>query len=237
MGLFSAVAVVVGKCVGVGIFITPSIVYMDAGSVGVDLLVWMAAGAASLIHGLCVAELGTMLPSAGGPYEFVSVAAQTMGRAGDVLSFLYAWSFLLFDPTIVAILGLTFTTYALSFAYGTCTPPHAVTALVTVVVIELAAAVNTFSLKTSMKIQNVFFVIKISILLAIIVTGIVWCSREPALLNKFTFDGPTTPVKVVESFAMAMFTGSGRLLTLVVNFASAAATSPYGLSTREWLPE
>nr|XP_050052466.2 Y+L amino acid transporter 2-like [Dermacentor andersoni] len=132
-----------------------------------------------------------------------------MGRAGDVLSFLYAWSFLLLDPTIVAILGLTFTTYALIFAYGTCTPPHAVTALVTVVVIEFAAAVNTFSLKTSMKIQNAFFVIKISILLAIIVTGIVWCFREPALLNKFTFDGPTTPAKVVESFAVAMFTGSG----------------------------
>ncbi|XP_075726633.1 putative L-type amino acid transporter 1-like protein MLAS [Rhipicephalus microplus] len=70
MGLFSAIAVVVGNCVGAGIFITPNIVYRGAGSVGADILVWVAAGFGSLVHGLCIAELGTMLPSAGGPYEY-----------------------------------------------------------------------------------------------------------------------------------------------------------------------
>ncbi|XP_075530588.1 b(0,+)-type amino acid transporter 1-like isoform X2 [Dermacentor variabilis] len=50
MGLFSAVAVVVGTCIGSGIFITPGIVYEDSGSVGVDLLIWVTAGVASLIQ-------------------------------------------------------------------------------------------------------------------------------------------------------------------------------------------
>ncbi|KAL1437516.1 hypothetical protein MTO96_048897 [Rhipicephalus appendiculatus] len=108
-----------------------------------------------------------MLPSAGGPYEFVSVAAQSMGRVGDVVSFLFAWSFMLLDSSAVAIHALTFTSYALSVVYNACTPPYVVTALVTVGV------------------------------------------TEPALLNKFTFDGSTTPVKVVESFAVAMFSCSG----------------------------
>ncbi|KAL3227262.1 hypothetical protein MRX96_024227 [Rhipicephalus microplus] len=194
---------------GAGIFITPSIVYMHAGSVGVDLLVWTAAGVASLIQGLCMAELGTMLPFAGGPYEFVSVAAESMGRAGDILSFLFIWVFVLLDPAAVAIHALTFTSYALSGVYGTCRPPYAVTALVTVGVIELAAVVNTLSLKASMKLQNMLFIIKIAILLAIIFTGIAWFFREPALLHKFTFDGPTTPVKIVESFAVALLTSAG----------------------------
>nr|XP_037273514.1 Y+L amino acid transporter 2-like [Rhipicephalus microplus] len=182
---------------------------MHAGSVGVDLLVWTAAGVASLIQGLCMAELGTMLPFAGGPYEFVSVAAESMGRAGDILSFLFIWVFVLLDPAAVAIHALTFTSYALSGVYGTCRPPYAVTALVTVGVIELAAVVNTLSLKASMKLQNMLFIIKIAILLAIIFTGIAWCFREPALLHKFTFDGPTTPVKIVESFAVALLTSAG----------------------------
>ncbi|XP_070383382.1 b(0,+)-type amino acid transporter 1-like isoform X2 [Dermacentor albipictus] len=209
MGLFSATAVVVGNCVGAGIFITPSIVFMDAGSVGADLLVWIAAGIASFIHGLCIAELGTMLPSAGGPYEFVSVGAKSLGKLGDVLPFLFAWSFVLLDPAAVAIHGLAFTSYALSLVYGSCTPPHAVTALLTVVVIELSAAVNSFSLKTSMKVQNVLFVVKIAILLAIIVTGAICSLREPALLTKFSFNGHTTPGKLVEAFAVASFTGAG----------------------------
>ncbi|KAL1437514.1 hypothetical protein MTO96_048895 [Rhipicephalus appendiculatus] len=85
-----------------------------------------------------------------------------MGKAGDVLSFLFAWIFVLLDPAAVAIHGLTFTSYALSCVYGTCKPPHVVTALVTVGVIELAAAVNTFSLKASMKLQNILFVIKMA---------------------------------------------------------------------------
>ncbi|XP_037581569.2 large neutral amino acids transporter small subunit 2-like [Dermacentor silvarum] len=135
MGLFSAVAVVVGSCIGAGIFITPGIVYEDSGSVGVDLLVWVTAGLASLIHGLCYAELGTMLPSAGGPHEYLRVGMESLGRTGDFLSFLCAWSFLVVDPIAVTIQGLTFTAYALSLPYGTCSPPHAVTILVTVIVV------------------------------------------------------------------------------------------------------
>ncbi|KAH8032340.1 hypothetical protein HPB51_024117 [Rhipicephalus microplus] len=123
-----------------------------------------------------------MLPFAGGPYEFVSVAAESMGRAGDILSFLFIWVFVLLDPAAVAIHALTFTSYALSGVYGTCRPPYAVTALVTVGVIELAAVVNTLSLKASMKLQNMLFIIKIAILLAIIFTGIAWCFRGNSMV-------------------------------------------------------
>ncbi|XP_075529938.1 asc-type amino acid transporter 1-like [Dermacentor variabilis] len=135
MGLFSAVAVVVGSSIGAGIFITPGIVYEDSGSVGVDLIVWVAAGVASLIHCLCFAELGTMLPSAGGVHEYIRAGMDSTGRIGDVLSFLAAWCFFLVDPIAVTIQGLTFTAYALSLPYGNCTPPHAVTVLVTIVIV------------------------------------------------------------------------------------------------------
>ncbi|XP_054921046.1 b(0,+)-type amino acid transporter 1-like [Dermacentor andersoni] len=171
-----------------GIFITPGIVYEDSGSVGVDLIVWVAAGVASLIHCLCFAELGTMLPSAGGVHEYLRAGMDSTGRIGDFLSFLAAWCFFLVDPIAVSIQGLTFTAYALSLPYGNCTPPHAVTVLVTIVIVELAAVVNTFSLKTSMKIQNLLFLVKLGVLLAIIATGTVWCLKGVTESNKETGD-------------------------------------------------
>ncbi|XP_077530942.1 Y+L amino acid transporter 2-like [Haemaphysalis longicornis] len=209
MGLFSAVAVVVGNCIGAGIFITPSTVFLDAGSVGVDLLIWIAAGVASIIHGLCVAELGAMLPAAGGPLEYVSVGVKSMGRAADVITFLFVWVFVVADGMAATLHAVTFTSYGLSAIYGTCKPPSVVTALVTVGVIELSALVNTISLKTSMKIQNILFIVKIGVLLAIIGTGIAWCIRDPILLRNFSFNGHTTPTKVVEAFGVALLTGAG----------------------------
>ncbi|XP_075529943.1 Y+L amino acid transporter 2-like [Dermacentor variabilis] len=202
MGLFSAVAVIVGNSIGSIIFIVPSIVYQDAGSGGADLLVWMTGGLASLAHALCIAELGTLLPSAGGPYEYVNAAAKSMGRAGELLVFFYLWSFLLMDPVAVTLNGLTFTRYAFSLVYGTCPPPHAATALVTVCVIELAAVVNVFSLKASMKTQNIFFALKLAVLLGIIITGTVWLS----------LNGHTTPGNLVAAFAIALFPGAGSRL-------------------------
>ncbi|KAH6924943.1 hypothetical protein HPB50_026664 [Hyalomma asiaticum] len=213
---------------GAGIFITPSIVYEDSGSVGVDLLVWLAAGVASFIRfvralpsqvflrtsffgqrAFVTPELGTMLPSAGGAHEYLRVGMKSMGRTGDVISFLYVWCFLLVDPTAVTVQGLTFTAYALSLPYGSCPPPHAVTVLVTVVTVELAAVVNTFSLKTSMKIQNAFFMLKLGVLLAIIGTGVVWCMRAPHVLRNFTFGTSTPPGNILQAFVVAMYTGSG----------------------------
>ncbi|KAL1437517.1 hypothetical protein MTO96_048898 [Rhipicephalus appendiculatus] len=209
MGLFSAVAVVVGNCVGAGIFITPNIVYQDAGSVGADLLIWVAAGFGSLIHGLCIAELGTVLPSAGGPYEYLKVAVESLGRTGDVLCFLYSWCFLLADPMGATLHALTFTSYFLELVYGSCAPPGYTTALVTILVLEMSAAVNIFSLRASMKLQNYLFIVKLGVLLAIIATGFVWAFQVPLVFDKFSFNGRTTPKGAVEAFAVAMFTGAG----------------------------
>ncbi|XP_049511612.1 b(0,+)-type amino acid transporter 1-like [Dermacentor silvarum] len=209
MGLFSAVAVVVGNCVGAGIFITSSIVYQEAGSVGVDLLIWVAAGVASLIHGLCIAEMGTMLPSAGGAYEYLKVAVESLGKTGDAICFVYSWCFILVDPIGAALHALTFTSYFLGLVYGSCPPPQSVTALVSIAAIELSAVVNIFSLRTSMKLQNYIFIVKLCVLIAIIGTGIVWAFQAPLLLGKFSFSGQTTPRGVVEAFSVAMFNGAG----------------------------
>ncbi|KAL1475848.1 hypothetical protein MTO96_036973 [Rhipicephalus appendiculatus] len=132
-----------------------------------------------------------------------------MGKVGGLLTFFTLWTFLLMDSAGAAMSGFTFTRYALSLVYGTCPPPYGATALMTLVVIELAAVVNVFSLEASMKTQNMFFMLKLAILFGIIITGIVWCIRAPVLLNRLSMNGHTTPGNLVAAFAIALFPGAG----------------------------
>ncbi|XP_050024759.2 b(0,+)-type amino acid transporter 1-like [Dermacentor andersoni] len=60
-----------------------------------------------------------------------------------------------------------------------------------------------------MKLQNYMFIVKLGVLIAIVLTGIVWAFQVPLLLEKFSFSGRTTPRGVVEAFAVAMFNGAG----------------------------
>lgn len=81
------------------------------------------------------------------------------------------------DPMGATLHALTFTSYFLELVYGTCVPPPSATALVTILVIELSAAVNIFSLRASMKLQDYLFIVRLGVLLAIIATGFIWAFR------------------------------------------------------------
>ena len=67
ISLFGGVSILVGIMVGSGIFYLGSYVFMFAGnSQGLALLAWVVGGIVTLISGLCYAELGAMMPRAGG---------------------------------------------------------------------------------------------------------------------------------------------------------------------------
>jgi APA family basic amino acid/polyamine antiporter len=66
-----ATAVVIGAIIGVGIFFTPSRVAEVAGSTQLGLLTWAIGGLIALLGALTFAELGAMVPRAGGQYELL----------------------------------------------------------------------------------------------------------------------------------------------------------------------
>ncbi|MBW3541489.1 MAG: amino acid permease [Planctomycetes bacterium] len=103
MGPGMAVAMVVGNVIGSGIFYKPGKIAADSGDFGLIITAWIVGGIVCLFGGLCFAELGAMLPRAGGLYVSVREA---WGRPA---AFLYGWTeFLLGKPASNAALSVAF---------------------------------------------------------------------------------------------------------------------------------
>lgn len=74
LGRWSAMAIVSGSMLGIGIFIAPPEVAQHVHSPVYFLLMWIVGGLAALCGALCVAELGAMMPRAGGEYPYLRLA-------------------------------------------------------------------------------------------------------------------------------------------------------------------
>jgi APA family basic amino acid/polyamine antiporter len=83
--LFDAVMIVVSGTIGASIFIVPADVMKAVPNPVIALLLWIAAGAITLMAGLACAELAAMYPEAGGQYVFIREAY------GRFAAFLYGW--------------------------------------------------------------------------------------------------------------------------------------------------
>jgi APA family basic amino acid/polyamine antiporter len=70
LGLAFGLAVIVGSTIGVGILRTPGIVADHLQSSNAILIAWTVGGLYTLLGAACLAELGTMLPQAGGYYVY-----------------------------------------------------------------------------------------------------------------------------------------------------------------------
>src|SRR5947209_17387851 len=70
LGLGFGLAGIVGSTIGVGILRTPGLVADQLHSGFAILVVWIVGGVYTLLGAVCMAELGTMMPQAGGYYVY-----------------------------------------------------------------------------------------------------------------------------------------------------------------------
>jgi APA family basic amino acid/polyamine antiporter len=85
LGLWAAVAVVVGDTIGSGIFLVSSDMARIVGSTALVFTAWIFGGLIVLCGAFCYAELGALFPKAGGPYAYL-----TRGL-GPLWGFLFGW--------------------------------------------------------------------------------------------------------------------------------------------------
>lgn len=99
LGTADLTFLVIGNVIGSGIFLVPSTILKQSGSVRVALAVWFVGGALSLFGALSYAELGAMDGSSGGLYAY------TRDAFGRFAAFLYGWTmfFVVCAGTIAAL--------------------------------------------------------------------------------------------------------------------------------------
>src|SRR6185437_7484542 len=85
LSLLDSISLVVGTVVGTGVLLKAAVMTQQLGSPWAVLAAWLAAGVLTLFGALAYAELGAMMPEAGGEYVFLRAAY------GDAVAFLYGW--------------------------------------------------------------------------------------------------------------------------------------------------
>ncbi|HUR59754.1 MAG TPA: amino acid permease [Opitutaceae bacterium] len=101
-----ATALVIGNVIGTGVFLKTAVMAQETGSPLLVLAAWVAAGLLSLAGALTYAELGAMLPHAGGEYVYLREAY------GDTAAYYYGWMrFVAGSTGSIAILGVGAATF------------------------------------------------------------------------------------------------------------------------------
>lgn len=162
LGTFSAISITVGAVIGSGIFFKALDVAQALPSIGWIFAVWIALGVVCLFGAFAYAELGAMLPEAGGMYSFLRASW------GPFPAFLYGWTFFfaINTGTLAALAAI----FAENLADFLGLSAQAQTWLSIAMIVALAV-VNHLGVGVGALLQNLSTTAKVVALLAIVIAG------------------------------------------------------------------
>jgi len=178
--LFDATMVVMGGMIGAGIFINPAFVAQALPSARLVLLVWMIGGIIAFIGALIFAELGALLPQAGGQYVYLKRGIHPL------LGFLNGWGlFWVITTGAIAFVSAMAAEYltAMFEINKSAAKPIAVAAIL------LISIPNYLGVRWGSLTLNLFMILKIFALGCLIVAGLL----APIDHSSHSFKGLAVP--------------------------------------------
>jgi len=210
LGLAASTSIVICSIIGTGVFLKTAVMAQLVGSPKLVMAAWAAAGFLSLAGALTYAELGAMMPRAGGDYVYLRAAY------GDIAAFLYGWMYITAGAAGAAALAVAFATFLSAVApTGGVWVERTVSIIgrpfpwqfggkqvVALVAILVCALVNCATVSVSGKVQTVVTITKVAGVLTII-AGVFFFSKA----TSWEHLSPGRPVAVsggVRPFGAAM---------------------------------
>jgi APA family basic amino acid/polyamine antiporter len=211
LGLWSAVAIVVGTVIGSGIFIVPNVMIRNMGTPGLVFVVWVVGGFMSLSGALSYAELAAAMPGAGGEYVYLREAY------GPLWSFIYGWTQMWVAKSgSIATLATAFFLYIANFhpelksvaghipiPLGPGGAPLEVSfgQILGMALILALGWLNYFGVKIGGRVQVLVTVCKVGLIFAVIVIGLGTGHGEAGNLESTT---PVTAGNAIAAFFTAL---------------------------------
>lgn len=178
ISLLDATMVVAGSMIGSGIFIVSAEITRNVGSAGLLLLMWVLAGAITIIAAVSYGELSGMFPKAGGMYVYLREAYSPL------VGFLYGWTFFTIIQTgtiaAVSVAFAKFTSYLIpgvgeeNTLFSWSGFEIAASQVLSMAIIIVLTYINSRGVKNGVLVQTVLTGIKILSLLALIGFGFLW---------------------------------------------------------------
>ena len=220
--LTHATSLVVGIIIGTGVFLKTASMAQAVGTPTLVLAAWVVAGVVAMLGALCFAELGALLPHAGGEYVYLRTAY------GEIPGFLFACNAFVLGGAAVAAYGAAVAIFisdihplghewltrevhllgvAFTFSFGA-------RQLLAIGVIAVFAAINCAGVMLGGRVQSILTVAK-----AVAILGVA--------LGVFLFGGTGT----VENLAAPRSTNGG-----IAGFGAAMFSALWAYSGWQFLP-
>lgn len=172
--LTDAAAIVVGSIIGTGVFLKTATMSNLVGSPWMVLIIWVVAGLLSLAGALAYAELGSLMPNAGGEYVYLKEGY------GDIWAFLFGWMrFWIGSPGSIAayaVGAMTFLSGAVDLSFMGGKTPAAI------LIIIVFSSINCLTVAFGGKIQSIMTGLKIAMIAGLSI-GIFFFSKTASTMH------------------------------------------------------
>ncbi len=191
--LFAAISIIICTVIGTGVFLKARVMTCNVDSPMVVIAVWVIAAVLSLAGSLTYAELGAMMPEAGGEYVFIREAY------GPRWAFVYGWTqFSICYSASQAAKAVAFAVFLNVLTGGALEGPYfsmsiagyefqfGLMQIVALVLVALVTAINCAAVSISGGIASFLTVLKIAMVLGIGFGAILFAKgdwRHFSLLN------------------------------------------------------
>jgi APA family basic amino acid/polyamine antiporter len=186
LGLFDATMIVMGGIIGAGIFTNPYVVAQQVRTPFLILGAWTVGGLIALAGAFIYAELSSQSSVSGGQYVYLRDAMHPL------VAFVYGWSLLFVIQTGgMAAVAIIFANHVFELFGRTTSELNS--ALLGSAALALLTLVNCIGVRAGSVTQNVFMILKLIAIAALVVFGLMLSSPQTSVAPASVASSATWP--------------------------------------------